>query len=284
MTLGLGPRIEVLDANAPRLEPELAAELREPRQGPGTAVLLLTGALILLLGTMIIGLVGFAQDQFVRAPWLGWATLAIAGLGLALILAAMARELRALAALRHVDRIRDGLFGPDPNALLAAARDWCREAPGGAALLPAFREINDPEAALALLRAGPGAELRSQAAALGLRAGLQVAAGIAAVPSPAFDALLVTWRGVRLVRQVATLYGLRPGLLATLSLIRRTALSASLVGATDLATNLAAQAALGSPLLAHAIGDAASAAVAARRMTVLARAVAAACDPVPPSE
>jgi putative membrane protein len=111
---------------------------------------------------------------------------------------------------------------------------------------------------------------------------VQVAAGVAAVPSPALDAVLVGWRGVRLVRQVAALYGVRPGLLGTLSLLRRTALAATLVAGTEAAANAAMQAVLGAPILAHVLGDAAAAGVAARRMVVLARAAAAACDPVPP--
>ncbi len=281
MTQSLGPRIQILDPDAPRLDPEPLALEPDPAAPPGTAALLLAGGFVLMLGTVILGLVGFAQDQFTRAPWLGWTTLAVAGLGLALVLAAMLREWRALRALHQVDRLRAGLASPDPAAVMAAARDWSACIDKGA-LLPALGQINDPDAALALLRAGPAAALRNRASALGQRAALQIAAAIAAVPSPAFDALLVAWRGLRLIRQVAALYGLRPGLLATLSLLRRAALSASVVGATDLAANLAAQAVLGSPLLAHAIGDAATAAVAARRMVILARATAAACDPLLP--
>ena len=103
------------------------------------------------------------------------------------------------------------------------------------------------------------------------------------MPSPAFDILLIGWRGLRLVRQVAALYGVRPGALGALSLVRRTVSSATLVGATELAANAAASAVLGHPLLAHVVGDVAGAGLAARRMVVLSRAAAAACDPVPPS-
>ena len=40
---------------------------------------------------------------------------------------------------------------------------------------------------------------------------------------------------------------------------------------------------LSNPLLGHALGEMAGAGIAARRMMVLARASAAACDPVPPA-
>lgn len=280
----LGPRIEVLDAEAPRLDPGLP-DLLPPEPGAGgarTGGVLLAGSLVLLLGTVGLGLAGFAADQFARAAWLGWATVGVGAAGFGLIGTGMWRELRALFALRAVDGARAAMASGDAGRVMVAARAWAAQVPEGEALLPALRAVNDPDAALALLRAGPVAALRARASQIGARAAVQVAAGVAAVPSPSLDALLVAWRGVRLVRQVAALYGVRPGLLGTLSLLRRTALSASLVAGTEAAANVAVQAVLGHPLLAHVLGDAAGAGVAARRMVVLARAAAAACDPVPP--
>lgn len=286
MKRDLGPRIEVVDAAAPRLEPGLPEALPlVPGVGAGgarTGRLLLAGSLVLLLGTVALGLAGFAVDQFARAAWLGWATVGVGAAGFGLVGAGLWRELRALFALRAVDATRAAMASGDAGQIMAAAREWCGQVPEGEELLPALRAVNDPDAALALLRAGPSAALRGRAAQLGARAAVQVAAGVAAVPSPSLDALLVAWRGVRLVRQVAALYGVRPGMLGTLSLLRRTALSATLVAGTEAAANVAMQAVLGNPLLAHVLGDAAAAGVAARRMVVLARAAAAACDPVPP--
>ena len=165
---------------------------------------------------------------------------------------------------------------------MGAAREWAAVAPGRAALLPALQAVNDPDAALALLRAGPCRTLREGADRLGRAAAVQAVAGIAAIPSPALDVLFVGWRGMRLVREVAALYGVRPGVLGTFGRLRRAATAATLVGAASLAGNTAAQAVMSSPLLAHALGDAAAAGVAARRLLVLARATALACDPVPP--
>ena len=134
---------------------------------------------------------------------------------------------------------------------------------------------------LALLRTHVAAGLQQRADALGRTAAMQVFAATAAVPSPALDALVVAWRGVRLVRQIAELHGLRPGLLGTLALLRRTAMAAATVAAADMALDAAARAVLSNPLLAHLAGDVAGAGVAARRMVVLARAVCAACSPLP---
>ena len=282
--MNVEPRIELEDEPAARLEPALlaAAPLDDASPAWGTAALALAGVGVLGLGLAGLSVGNFVADQFARAAWLGWITLGIAGAGFGLVGIGVLRELRALLMLRQVDHLRAGLASGDAVRIMAAARIWSRMVPGGTTLEPALRTVNDPDAAIALLRAGPAETLHEATDRLGRVAALQAVAGIAAIPSPALDVLFVAWRGVRLVRQVAALYGVRPGVLATLGLLRRTAVAATMVGAANLAGNTAARAVLSHPLLAHALGDAAAAGVAARRLLVLARATAAACNPLPP--
>ncbi len=283
--MNVEPRIEFEDEPAARLEPvpQAVVPLDDPSPARGTAVLALAGVGVLGLGLAGLSVGNFVADQFGRATWLGWATLGVAGAGFGLVGVGGWRELRALMALRRVDGLRASLASSDAARVMAAAQAWVRTVPGGSAIEPALRTVNDPDAALALLRAGPSETLLNAADRLGRVAAIQAVAGIAAIPSPALDALFIGWRGLRLVRQVAALYGVRPGALATLGLLRRTAVAASMVGAANLAGNTAARAVLSHPLLAHALGDAAAAGVAARRLLVLARATAAACDPLPPT-
>lgn len=276
------PRIEFEAEAAPRLV-EDAPLIEVPTPRWGTGALMLSGVAVLAVGFAVLGAVNFVADQFARSAWLGWMSAGVAALGFGLVGAGVWRELRGLWALGHVDSLRADLRSGEPGRMVQAARAWAAQVRGGAALAPALRGVNDPDAALALLRAGPGVALQRDAEALSRSAAVQVVAGIAAMPSPALDVLLVGWRGVRLVRQVAALYGVRPGLLGTLSLLRRTASSATLVGAAELAGNTLAHGLLSSPLLARVAGEAAGAGVAARRMLVLGRAAAAACDPVPPA-
>lgn len=276
------PRIEYVEADAPRLEAEPGVAIDTPAPRTGTATLMLAGAGLLITGFAALGAINFVADQFGRAVWLGWLTAVVAAVGFGLVGAGIWRELAALRALDRVDHLRADLLSGDAHRITRAAQAWAVRVPGGGSLAPALKAVNDPDAALALLRAGPGRSLREAADAQSRAAAVQVVAGIAAVPSPALDTLFVAWRGVRLVRQVASIYGVRPGALATLSLLRRTALSASLVGAAEIVGNTVAHALLGSPFLAKALGEAAGAGVAARRMLVLGRAASAACDPVPP--
>jgi putative membrane protein len=276
------PRIEAELQEAPRLEAGLPMPLAAlpVAADRGTLGLVVSGAGVLAVGFALLGAANFVVSQFDRSALLGWLTAAVAAGGFGLIGAGVWREMRGLFALRKVDRLRAALAGADVSALKAALRPWLAAQPEAGTLLAALAPIEDKAAVLALLRAGPVATLRARADALGRTAALQIFAATAALPAPAFDGLLVAWRGVRLVRQVAELHGMRPGTLATLALLRRTALSAAGVVAADLATDTAARAFLSNPLLRHVVGDVAGAGIAARRMMVLARAASAACAPL----
>jgi uncharacterized membrane protein YcjF (UPF0283 family) len=276
----LKPRLEFEERLAPRLEPEQLPALIRTAPKSGTLSVAAGGAALLIGGFAALGAVDFVIDQFDRGPILGWLTLSVALAGFGLLATAIVRELRGLFALRTVDRLRAALA--QPAQARRAALEWLATLPEGETLAASVRETTDPAAMAALLRAGPLATLRARGDALGRTAAVQTFAATAAVPSPALDGLLVAWRGTRLVREIAALYGMRPGTLATLALLRRTALSAATVMATDMATDAAARALLSNPLLAHLAGDVAGAGVAARRMIVLARAASLACAPLPP--
>ncbi|MCQ9155983.1 DUF697 domain-containing protein [Acidomonas methanolica] len=283
-----GPRIETENRRMARVEavpPPIEDGAPASRRLPGGVILLLSGFSVLALGLAALQVGNFVAAQFTRAAWLGWLTLAVAVTGFGLVLAGIFNELRGLAGLHAVDRLRADLASENAHRRLHAARLWLSKVEGGAAYRPAIDAQNDPDAVLALLRAGLAADLRARADALGRRAALQIVAGLAATPAPSLVVLLIAWRATRLIRQIATVYGLRPGFFATLGLLRRTALSASATAVTEAAVNTAAHAVLSSPLLAHVAGDMAGGAVAARRMIVLGRAAQAACSPLQlPSE
>ena len=274
------PRIELEPAFAPRLEPETLPLAVLPPTPPGGVGLALGGIGVLGLGAAGLGVEHLIAGAFAVSALLGWSTATLAAIGFGMIGVGMWRELRGLWGLRHVDHLRAALAASHLPTVREAAIDWIADMPGTAAILPALREADSPETLRALLRAGPAATLRARTDALSTTASLQILAAIAAIPSPMLDGLLVAWRGIRLVRQVAELHGLRPGLFATLALLRRTLLSAALVTATDIAANTAAHALFSNKLLGHIAGDTAAALVAARRMRLLARAAAMACSPL----
>lgn len=273
------PRIEVENPTAGRLEPEqLPMVMPAKANDRGTLAMVAWGLGVLVVGLSGLSIGNFVADQFARAAWLGWTTLGVAGSGAALIGAAAWREMSFLHRLDDVDRLRADLA--DPMRAKRAAKDWIAGLPQAAAILPALDATDSPEAIMALLRAGPARVLEAEAQALGRTAALQMLAVTAAIPAPALDGVIVTLRGVRLVRQVASLYGFRPGTLGTIALLRRTLLSGVYVTGANIAVDTVVKAAISNPHLQTLAGDVAGAGVAARRMVVLARATAAACSPV----
>ena len=294
---GRAPRVEIARQVLPDVLPDMVPGANGDRLGgdrpggdkPGAVdprwsmpALVLGGFAVLALGLAALQTGNFVSAEFARSPVLGGLTLLVAVAGFGLIGLGIWRELRALAALHAVDGLRRDLASGDAVHVVAAARRWLARVEGGAALLPALDGLNDPDSVLPLLRAGLERALRARADGLGRRAAMQVVAGMAATPAPSLVVLLVSWRGLRLIRQIATLYGLRPGVFGTLGLLRRTAYAATATAVTEAAINTAAHAVLSTPLLTHLAGEMAGGAVAARRMIVLGRAASVACTPLPP--
>jgi putative membrane protein len=285
-----GPRIltDLAEAPAPRIDHawELSVApvaMPPPSGGRWSAIgLAASGVGVLLLGLSAIDVAGFVADQFIRASWLGWLTLGVAVAGYGLIAAALVHELRGLAGLGTVERGRAAVARGDFGESRAAILAWAARLPEAQAMLPALRKADDLPTLLALLEAGPLLRLDRAAVSAGRAAALQSLAATAIVPSPALDGLFIAWRGVRLVREVARIHGLRPGLVGTLKLLRRTLFEAGAVAAADVAINAAVTAVTTNPLVASVVGDAASGAVAARRMLLLSRATARACRIVTP--
>ena len=263
------PRLEAVPALLPTAEP--VRWLRSPT---------LAGAAILGIGIPVLWAFWLVRALFDRWGTLGWAGLVILVCGIGLICVGIGRELRGLSALRRVDQLRVEFASGEAGRVQRAARRWLQGLPQHSEILPALAAADTPEAVLALLRSGPSQALQDATEVLGRAAALQSVAIVAATPLPAMDVLTVGWCGVRLIRQVAALHGMRPGVMGTLSLLQKTALAAATVAATEIAVNAATHAMVSHPLLRHLAGDVAGAGVAARRMIVLARAAAVACSPI----
>ncbi|HYZ31006.1 MAG TPA: DUF697 domain-containing protein [Crenalkalicoccus sp.] len=281
-----GPRLIVEDA--PRAAPRLDFGWEQavvpvappaPRRFSGLGRLVAGGA-VLGLGLSALDAANFVAAQFERGAALGWTTLGVVVAGFGLIGAAGWTELRGLLSLRTVERGRAAFARGDLEALRAEALRWAASVEEAAAIQPALREARSVEEIRALL-AAPLRGLEGRASALGRAAALQAFSVTVISPSAGLDAAIFAWRGVRLVRQVAALHGVRPGAAATAALLRRTLFDAATVAATDLAVDAAARALLSNKLLEHVAGETAAGAVAARRMLRLARAATEACRIVP---
>ncbi|NKE18250.1 DUF697 domain-containing protein [Neoroseomonas oryzicola] len=224
--------------------------------------------------------VNFVADQFSRSSWLGLATsAALAPMAFVVGWSAI-REWRSYVALAEIDALRRGLASQDISIARRHAEGWMQAIGVSADVRKVI--INAPDAATLrdLLRAGPLAEVEKRTSAVGHSAAVQVLAATAVSPWPGLDGVLVIWRGARLVRQVAQLYGHRPGVIGTVALFQRVAIDAGAVAAVDIVVSSATEALLNSPMAGGLAGQAAGAAVAARRMLRLAFATAESCRPV----
>lgn len=183
-------------------------------------------------------------------------------------------------ACRRVEQLRADMASGEAERVARAACQWLAVPPQHAAILPAMAVADSLESVLALLHAGPAKTLREATDVIGRTAAIQSVAIVAETPSAPLETLTAGWCGVRLVRQVPALHGMRPGIFGTLALLQKTAMAAATVAATEMAVNVATHSIIAHPLLRRVAGDVAGAGVAARRIIVLARAAGAACSPL----
>jgi len=194
---------------------------------------------------LALALDSLVRAAFERADWLGWAALALVGLAALAALAVLLREMLGLMRLRRVLRLRklaQRLVEAPDEAGVAALRARLEELYARRADMRwALERLRAHEAAvlspverLRLLEVELMAPLDVQARRILLRAARDVAALTAIVPSPALDVLIVGLRNVRMVRQLAALYGGRPGLLGGWKLLRMVLAHLALTGALAL--------------------------------------------------
>jgi putative membrane protein len=265
------------------------APLPMPLSSPGLGPLGWVGAGlgILVLGGSLLSLIGFVVDQMARSPVLGWVSFATVAAGVVAILWGAMREIRSYRRLTRVDALRAHLRPPAVS--VEAARAECT-----AWLDTVAHTLSDPnqvrlalngctttEEVRAMLAHRAIEPLREQAAALGTRAASQGAAMVAIIPSPALEGLAAGLRSLKLIREIAALYGLRPGVSVTMGLLRRAAVTAaSVYGVNEIAGAAAAHFLADAPVLRSIASAAPGAGITARRIYLLARTVAEACSPL----
>jgi putative membrane protein len=260
-----------------------------PAPSPGLGALGLIGAGlgILVVGGSLLSLIGFVIDQMARSPALGWVSLATVTAGVLAVLGGVTREVRSYRRLTRVDTLRTKLR--PPSVPVEIARAECT-----AWLQTVAQKLSDPESVRlamngctttdevrAMLAHRAIEPLREQATAIGTRGASQGAAMVAIIPSPALEGLAAGLRSLKLIREIASLYGLRPGVSVTLGLMRRAAVTAaSVYGVNEIAAAAAAHFLADAPVLRSIASAAPGAGITARRIYLLAQTVAEACSPL----
>jgi putative membrane protein len=287
----LRPRILESDATG-RLElsvqPAPEGNLPAPRIGRPRSPLKVaaTGLGIFVLGVIGIDLAQFIEGAFAHSTWLGIAAAASVAAGCGGALYWVAAELRGLWRLRSAERLKRlipfaladelkaeidaavGILAHDPLLGGAVATYRAARAPHHSArdCLELFsRFVLTP------------ADRLAQAAIR--RAATQAFAINAVSPTALLDTLLFAARALRLIRDIAEIYGQRPGLTGTVRLLRRLVSGAGMVGAVDLAGGILVQQ-LGGAVIERLSASAAESAYAAQKMARLGLIAMALCRPV----
>lgn len=289
-TVTIGRRLDPGFIDTTTAPPEaLPALVSLPLPSPGVGPLGWIGAGlgILVVGGSLLSLIGFVVDQMERSTVLGWVSLVTVAAGVLAVLYGIAREVRSYRRLTRVDGLRHKLRPPAVSVEIARAETT-------AWLETVAHKLADPESVRlamngctttdevrAMLAHRAIQPLRDQATAIGARAASQGAAMVAIIPSPALEGLAAGLRSLKLIRDIAALYGLRPGVSVTLGLVRRAAVTAaSVYGANEIAAAAAAHFLADAPVLRSIASAAPGAGITARRIYLLAQTVAEACSPL----
>lgn len=246
------------------------------------------GLLLLLVVGLIVDALGWVMAGFALGPGFGIAAATLLALGIAGPLYWLAFELRGFARLRTLDDLHVRAAAElDRDQALRLVEESARLLPslpaaraGEAAFRAALAPHHDGQSVLNLARGELMRPVDAAAAGLVRRAALQAAAITALSPTALIDALLFIGRALRMLRDIAELYGQRPGLAGMRHLLGQIAREAATLGAAELVLQGAAAEAGGS-LLGKLFAGLGGGAIAGQRMARLGLLAMRVCRPIP---
>lgn len=218
-----------------------------PRFAWGTLLMsALTALVVMWAGLAVSRLI---EDFFARSPILGWLASGIAAAAALAALAIVIRETWALARLRRIAHIQTDAA----HAINTGDAEAAKRAVTGLKSLYASRA--DAQLGLKELRQYEGDILDgrdrvrlaerylvgwrdAEAHRIVAHAARRITLLTTVAPTPALDILLVAAQNLRMIRQLATLYGGRPSTLATLRLARMVVSHLAVTGGIALSDNL----------------------------------------------
>ena len=174
---------------------------------------------------------GLIVSLFSRAEWLGWAGVGLVALFVCALLGMVLRELFALARLRKVADLRlraeKAISENDDRSARSLAKELiglysgrADTARGRSSLSGHLREVMDGRDLLVLAERDLLTPLDLRARQTVMQSAKRVSVVTAVSPRALVDVAFVIWESARLIRQLATLYGGRPGFFGLIHLVR----------------------------------------------------------------
>ena len=275
-----------LDLGLPTIIPEPSLAPPPVRRFPAPFGVAMAGLGILVAGVVGIDLAQFVSGAFAHGTGVGALAAVAVAAGAGGALYWLTAELRGLMRLRSAERLRrlipSALAGELKQEIDAATAILAHDRLLGGAVA-SYRSALQPhhtgQDALELFSRFVLAPADQLAQTVVRRAAAQAFAINAISPTALLDTLLFAARAMRLIREIAEIYGQRPGLAGTVHLLRRLARGAGLVGAVDVVGGVIVQQ-LGGAVLERLSASAAESAYAAQKMARLGLVAMAACRPV----
>ncbi len=205
-----------------------------PRRFPSLGSILASSVLGLIGLWFVTSVEGFVRDMIARSPVLGWAAAALAFAAAAATLALIVRELRAIARAASISEMRDlaaralvGDAAADGRTVLAGLDDLYARRPetarGRARLIETRADVIDGADLVRLAERELMPGLDARAAAAISTAAKRVSVATAVAPRALLDVFIVGAQSLRLVRDIALIYGARPGTAGFLRILRAVA-------------------------------------------------------------
>ncbi len=285
-------RAEAIPEDAPiRFDetPETSARPagRARRKGPAAGLWFVGGSLAFLVLAGAYETVGFTARVLREAPPVGLVLLTLLGLALAGLGLLVTREILALRRLRRILRLHEAVArrraSHEAGAAIALAEsiaDDLQETPELAGRRSRFRdscaETHSGEEVFTLFSREVLAGVDRDAARIVRSGARQTGVAVAVSPLVVVDVGFALWRTLRMVREIAALYGARPGMAGTLRLLREIAASLLYSGVSEMLADIGAGSL--APLVSRRLAQGFGAGLFTARVGVRAMAL---CRPVP---
>jgi putative membrane protein len=216
--------------------------------------LFVSAGIVLLVGWLGLEAYDFVAGLFARSPILGVGFAVVLALFVLGALGALGRELADLRRLERVERLRltgERLIASEVHGQADAYVEQLERLYRGRAdlaePLARFRRqssdaLNDGEQ-LRLFARTVLAPVDRQARRMVTRGARDIGALTALSPLGLLDSAIVLWRTLTMLRTIARLYGVRPGPVASIRLLRRTLAHVLAAGVGELVSDAAVEAA-----------------------------------------
>ena len=276
----------------PAAPDRIGADWRPERVVPkpkrfGAGLVAVAGIALIIAGWLATSMTLMALSSFQVSPLLGDAVVAAFAVGGLLVLVAIGAEWRAMRSLRRVETVRSALrsSATPVEELRGVALRWLGTLPGrlevDPTVLEAVQRAGSADEIVSILKNRVGEKLAGETRRIGLRVATEGSLLVAISPHQSWDGIIVALYGLRIVRQVAAAYGLRPSGLVTVMLLRRTMRAALEIAAVQfVAQGAGARILESTPLVRHLVATVPGLSTSELRLYRLAIVAGDACNPL----